>query len=266
MSPDTVADLLHQQGFTADAGGSNGYRTRAWKAELAAFAARAGLEITCCHFPPGTSKWNAIEYRPFAHISMNWRGRPLTSHEVIISTTAATTTRTGLRVRVGLDTSVYPAGIWISDAQMAALPLARHDWHGDWNYTLPPCHPARPGPRLAARPALTRLTAPQRDTLTAQLAAARHAQREASLHRRRGASRTSSSLDAEPGAGSAPACGFSLRCRGADATSRGNRLTGEASWPHRAPTVPATGRGLIHSGFAGIWPISCPQFWRLPGL
>jgi hypothetical protein len=185
---------------TADAGGSNGYRTRAWKAELAAFAAQAGLEITCCHFPPGTSKWNAIEHRLFAHISMNWRGRPLTSHEVIISTIAATTTRTGLRVHAGLDTSAYPAGIRISDAQMAALPLTRHDWHGDWNYTLRPApsRPASPGPAAqAARPpgpdrawlhapALTGLTAPQWDTLTAQLAVARHAQREASLHRRRG--------------------------------------------------------------------------------
>ncbi|MDE1838225.1 MAG: ISAzo13 family transposase, partial [Euryarchaeota archaeon] len=94
--------------ITADAGGSNGDRTRAWKAELAELAAQAGLEITVCHFPPGTSKWNAIEHRLFSHISMNWRGRPLTSHEVIVNTIAATTTRTGLQVRAELDTSRYP--------------------------------------------------------------------------------------------------------------------------------------------------------------
>jgi transposase len=113
--------------ITADAGGSNGYRTRAWKSELAALAAQAGLEITCCHFPPGTSKWNAIEHRLFSHISMNWRGRPLTSHEVILGTIAATTTRTGLRVRAELDPGSYPAGIKVSDEQMACLPLDRHD-------------------------------------------------------------------------------------------------------------------------------------------
>ena len=84
--------------ITADAGGSNGYRTRAWKAELAALAAETGLEITVCHFPPGTSKWNKIEHRLFSHITMNWRGRPLTSHEVIVNSIAATTTRTGLTV------------------------------------------------------------------------------------------------------------------------------------------------------------------------
>src|SRR5262249_48133010 len=140
---------------TADAGGSNSYRTRAWKAELAAFAAQARLEITCCHFPPGTSKWNTIEHRLFSHISMNWRGRPLTSHEVIVNTIAATTTATGLTVHAELDTSAYPAGIQISDAQMAALPLTRHHWHGDWNYTLHPAphRPPRPGTVTPATPA-----------------------------------------------------------------------------------------------------------------
>jgi hypothetical protein len=93
---------------TADAGGSNGYRTRAWKAALAALAAQTGLDITVCHFPPGTSKWNQIEHRLFSHISMNWRGRPLTSHEVIVNTIAATTTATGLTVRAELDTGLYP--------------------------------------------------------------------------------------------------------------------------------------------------------------
>ena len=123
---------------TADAGGSNGYRTRAWKAELAALAVETGLEITVCHFPPGTSKWNKVEHRLFSHITMNWRGRPLTSHEVIVQTIAATTTRTGLRVRAELDDSTYDTGVKISDRQMDALPLTRHDWHGDWNYTLRP--------------------------------------------------------------------------------------------------------------------------------
>jgi transposase len=119
--------------ITADAGGSNGYRTRAWKAGLAALAAQTGLEITCCHFPPGTSKWNKIEHRLFSHITMNWRGRPLTSHQVAVSTIAATTTRTGLAVHAELDTGSYATGAKISDAQLAALPLTRHHWHPDWN-------------------------------------------------------------------------------------------------------------------------------------
>src|SRR5215469_1227048 len=131
---------------------------------------------------------------------MNWRGRPLTSHEVIVNTIAATTTRTGLRVHAELDTRRYPAGQVISDAQMAGLPLARHDWHGEWNYTVRPAPPrpagtpGTPAPRRPDRswlkhPALTGLTAPQQDTLAAQIAVARHAQREAALHRRRGAPR-----------------------------------------------------------------------------
>jgi hypothetical protein len=124
--------------ITADAGGSNGYRTRAWKAELAALAVETGLEITVCHFPPGTSKWNKIEHRLFSHITMNWRGRPLASHEVIVQTIAATTTRTGLHVHAELDTGTYDTGTRISDRQMDALPLDRHPWHGDWNYTLHP--------------------------------------------------------------------------------------------------------------------------------
>src|SRR5262245_34005949 len=124
--------------ITADAGGSNGYRTRAWKAELAALAVETGLEITCCHFPPGTSKWNKVEHRLFSHITMNWRGRPLTSHEVIVNTIAATTTRTGLTVQARLDDNSYPTGVKVSNAQMAALPVSRHAFHGDWNYTLHP--------------------------------------------------------------------------------------------------------------------------------
>src|SRR5690349_8812698 len=124
--------------ITADAGGSNGYRTRSYKAELAAFAAEAWLEVTVCHFPPGTSKWNKIEHRLFSHIAMNWRGRPLTSHEVVVQSIAATTTRTGLTVSAALDTGAYPTGIKINDAPMDALPLGRHGLHADWNYTLHP--------------------------------------------------------------------------------------------------------------------------------
>ena len=125
----------------ADGGGSNGYRTRLWKIELAALAAETGLEITVCHFPPGTSKWNKIEHRLFSHISMNWRGRPLTSHEVIVQTIAATTTRTGLTVSAELDSSTYPKGIKITDQQMKDLEkrvLRRHQFHGEWNYGLIP--------------------------------------------------------------------------------------------------------------------------------
>ena len=149
--------------ITADAGGSNGYRARAWKTELAAFAAGAGLKITCCHFPPGTSKWNTIEHRLFSHISMNWRGRPLTSHEVIINTIAATTTRTGLRVRAEPGQRPYPAGVKISDGQFDGLPLARHDWHGEWNYTLRPEPPAQPPPARPPRPRTPRMGPPGPD-------------------------------------------------------------------------------------------------------
>jgi len=122
----------------ADGGGSNGYRLRAWKTQLAALSTETGLTITVCHFPPGTSKWNKIEHRLFSHISMNWRGRPLTSHQVIIDLIGATTTRTGLKVHAELDNNVYPLGIKIKDAEMAALNLTRHDFHGEWNYTLNP--------------------------------------------------------------------------------------------------------------------------------
>jgi hypothetical protein len=184
--------------ITADAGGSNGYRTRAWKAELAALAVETGLEITVCHFPPGTSKWNKVEHRLFSHITMNWRGRPLTSHEVIVNTIAATTTRTGLRVRAELDASGYETGVQVSDAQMSALPLSRHDWHGDWNYTLHsreydqlsgvPDPFDQPSPDLAwlCHPALTGLPAGEWDALIATLMTLHDQQREASLDKRRG--------------------------------------------------------------------------------
>jgi hypothetical protein len=131
--------------ITADGGGSNGYRTRLWKTELARLAQETGLQITVCHLPPGTSKWNKIEHRLFSHISMNWRGRPLTSHEVIIETIAATTTRTGLTVQAELDTGDYPKGIKIPDWEMQNLEkqkvLQRHRFHGEWNYCLIPAPP-----------------------------------------------------------------------------------------------------------------------------
>jgi DDE family transposase/DDE superfamily endonuclease len=190
--------------ITADAGGSNGYRARAWKTELAALAAETGLEITVCHFPPGTSKWNKIEHRLFSHITMNWRGRPLTSHEVIVNSIAATTTRTGLTVRAELDPGSYPTGTEISDAQMAAVPLARHRFHGDWNYTIhprpapqPATGAAEPG-RLAggvpdratlSHPALTGMSRQQLDELIAELAGPQEAQREQARHQRRGTER-----------------------------------------------------------------------------
>jgi hypothetical protein len=172
--------------ITADAGGSNGYRTRAWKAELAALAVETGLEITCCHFPPGTSKWNKVEHRLFSHITMNWRGRPLTSHDVIINSIAATTTRTGLTVGARLDDGTYPTGVKVSNAQMAALPVSRHHFHGDWNYTLHPTAGHAAGlpasneqeRRPAALPELTGLAPGDLDQLIAQLAALRQAQRE----------------------------------------------------------------------------------------
>lgn len=137
--------------ITADAGGSNGYRTRAWKNDLAELAAEIGLPITVCHFPPGTSKWNRIEHQLFAHISMNWRGRPLTSHETIVNTIAATTTSSGLRVHAELDTGHYPTGVTVTDEQMNTLTIDHHHWHGEWNYTLRP-EPAQPRPKPAPPP------------------------------------------------------------------------------------------------------------------
>jgi DDE family transposase len=122
----------------ADAGGSNSYRGRLWKTELAALADETGMTITVCHFPPGTSKWNRIEHRVFSAITMNWRGRPLTSHEVVVDLIAATTTSTGLRVRAELDRGTYPKGIKVSDADLAAAGVWPHPFHGDWNYDLPP--------------------------------------------------------------------------------------------------------------------------------
>jgi hypothetical protein len=126
--------------ITADSGGANGNRRRTWKTELATLAAETGLDITVCHLPPGTSKWNKIEHRLFSQITRNWQGRPLTSHETILSLIGATTTTTGLSVTAELDDGAYPIGIKITDRQMKDLPISRADWHGEWNYTL---HPIR---------------------------------------------------------------------------------------------------------------------------
>ncbi|MDA8040452.1 MAG: ISAzo13 family transposase [Actinomycetota bacterium] len=122
----------------ADAGGSNGYRVRAWKVELAKLAKETGLEITVCHYPPGTSKWNRIEHRMFSHITMNWRGRPLVSYRTIVQLIAGTTTKKGLKVKADLDTGHYPLGVKISNKELAAVPITRHEFHGDWNYTIHP--------------------------------------------------------------------------------------------------------------------------------
>lgn len=122
----------------ADAGGSNGYTRRLWKVELGRLAAETGLQITVCHLPPGTSKWNKIEHRLFSAISMNWRGRPLESYEVIVELIGATTTSTGLKVHAEHDTGSYPKGIEVSDAELAAVPLKPHKFHGEWNYTVTP--------------------------------------------------------------------------------------------------------------------------------
>lgn len=126
--------------ITADGGGSNGSRVRLWKVELQKLADDLGLTITVCHLPPGTSKWNKIEHCLFSFITVNWRGKPLVTHQAIVQLIAATTTETGLEVRCALDTNTYPAGVKISDEELDALNIIRHDFHGDWNYTI---HPTR---------------------------------------------------------------------------------------------------------------------------
>jgi len=134
----------HPRGLliTADGGGSNGSRVRLWKRELQTLADEIGIPITVCHLPPGTSKWNKIEHRLFSFITGNWRGKPLVSHQVIVQLIAATTTKAGLKVRCELDPNSYPAGIKVSDAELQAVNLRRHDFHGEWNYTLSPNPPA----------------------------------------------------------------------------------------------------------------------------
>ncbi len=124
--------------ITADSGGSNGARVKLWKKEMQRFANELGFPITIHHLPPGTSKWNKIEHRLFSFISQNWRGKPLTSHEVIINLIASTTTTKGLKVHCRLDKGSYPKGIKVTAREMAALKLQLHDFHGDWNYTISP--------------------------------------------------------------------------------------------------------------------------------
>ena len=206
---------------TCDAGGGNGWRNRAWKAGLAQFARDSGLEITCCHFPPGTSKWNKIEHRLFSQITLNWRGRPLTSHDVIINTISAVTTRTGLTVTAVLDENRYPTGTTTSDEQMRDLEdraLTRHAFHGDWNYTFGPvlrpaldrAPPPASGPAAAARaalapvisalasPELTGLSRPGLAALAATLELPAAAAREQRLHLDRGHSRQARTGPAAP--------------------------------------------------------------------
>jgi Rhodopirellula transposase DDE domain len=124
--------------ITADGGGSNGRRNRLWKVALQGLANEIGLGISVSHFPPGTSKWNKIEHRMFSYISMNWRGKPLTSHEVIVNLIANTTTQTGLRIRAALDSRPYPTGIKVSDQELENVRLSKADFHGEWNYTILP--------------------------------------------------------------------------------------------------------------------------------
>ena len=124
--------------ITADGGGSNGYRTRLWKLELQRLAEELDLEISVCHFPPGTSKWNKIEHRMFCHITQNWRGRPLVSRQAVVALIGSTTTQTGLTIKAALDTRKYAAGVKVTRRQMASLRLKPDSFHGEWNYTLLP--------------------------------------------------------------------------------------------------------------------------------
>ena len=124
--------------ITADGGGSNGSRCRLWKVALQGLADQLGIPIQVCHFPPGTSKWNKIEHRMFCHITQNWRGRPLISHEVIVHLIANTVTQQGLKIRAELDKRRYPAGIKVTDQELAQVNLKPHSFHGDWNYTIQP--------------------------------------------------------------------------------------------------------------------------------
>ena len=132
--------------ITADCGGSNGNRTRLFKVELQQLANDTGLEIEVCHFPPGTSKWNQIEHRLFSHIGQNWRGRPLTSYQVIVDLIAATTTNTGLKVYARLDERDYPKKIKVTDQQLANVNITRRAWHPEWNYLIAPRRHDGPDP------------------------------------------------------------------------------------------------------------------------
>ncbi|HEY5311071.1 MAG TPA: ISAzo13 family transposase [Pirellulales bacterium] len=124
--------------ITADGGGSNSSRCRLWKVALQGLADQLGMSIQVCHFPPGTSKWNKIEHRMFCHITQNWRGRPLVSHEVVVHLIANTVTRQGLKIRAELDKRSYAAGIKVTDEELAQVNLKPHSFHGNWNYTIQP--------------------------------------------------------------------------------------------------------------------------------
>ncbi len=124
--------------ITADGGGSNSSRSRLWKVQLQKLANETGICISVCHYPPGTSKWNAIEHRMFSHITQNWRGRPLISHETIVNLIANTTTKTGLTIQCQLDTNKYPKGIVVPDDEFNAICIDRSEFHGEWNYTILP--------------------------------------------------------------------------------------------------------------------------------
>ncbi len=126
--------------ITADGGGSNGSRIRLWKLGLQKLSNEIGIPITVCHLPPGTSKWNKIEHRMFSYITMNWRGRPLVSHEVIINSIANTKTTTGLKINAELDTNSYPLGVKVSDKELRQINIDRAEFHGEWNYTISPQH------------------------------------------------------------------------------------------------------------------------------
>jgi transposase len=122
----------------ADGGGSNGNRSRLWKVALQQFANDTGLRLSVCHFPPGTSKWNKIEHRMFSHITQNWRGRPLVSHEVVVNLIGSTTTRAGLQIRAVLDSAPYPTKKQVSDDELAAVQISLDSFHGEWNYSIHP--------------------------------------------------------------------------------------------------------------------------------
>jgi hypothetical protein len=124
--------------ITADGGGSNGSRCRLWKVALQDLASQLGLTIHVCHFPPGTSKWNKIEHRMFCHITQNWRGKPLVSHDIIINLIASTATKTGLKIRAELDRGSYPTGVAVADEELASVNLKRANFHGEWNYAIRP--------------------------------------------------------------------------------------------------------------------------------
>jgi len=124
--------------ITADGGGSNGHRPWLWKHELAKLAKATGLQIIVCHYPPGTSKWNKIEHRLFSRITGNWRGRPLTTYQTVVNLIANTTTTTGLIVRCELDPNLYPTKTKLTEQQKNSIPITRHHFHGDWNYTIEP--------------------------------------------------------------------------------------------------------------------------------